>query len=59
MEANMWNVYADKDGKFELVAEDCGSEENAWDVVEYLDNTDEGLEYRDYPLFVQFVKMER
>ena len=46
----MWNVYADIDGKIVLQAEDCGSEELAWDVIEYMDN----MEHFPYPLWYEF-----
>jgi hypothetical protein len=33
----MWNVYRiSETGSYELVAADCGSEENAWDVFDIL-----------------------
>lgn len=54
----MWNVYADINGEIRLIAEDCGSEESAWDVVEYIDHVSTD-EYHGYPLFVQFDKTER
>jgi|LakMenEpi03Aug12_release.lakeMendotaPanAssembly.Ray.scaffolds.fasta_scaffold995209_2 hypothetical protein len=47
----MWNVYSEREnGQIVLEAEDCGSEELAWDVVEYMNHT----ENCPYPLWVEF-----
>ena len=48
----MWNVYSEIDGVKVLEAADCGSEELAWDVVEYMDHT----EHFPHPLWVEYVE---
>ena len=49
----MWNVYSMQNGVKVLEAEDCGSEELAWDVVEYLDHK----ENWEFDLWVEFVEV--